>query len=66
MATCPLGWGIQFSEGQIRGWDVASLDLLVTKGGLDSEARGRAESDRCFGSSAHKSRERKRDPLEGF
>lgn len=29
-------WGVQFSEGQIRGPDKASLDVLVTKGGLNS------------------------------
>ena len=38
-------WGVQFSEGQIRGPDKASLDVLITKGGLNSWGRGWAEPE---------------------
>lgn len=34
--TLSFHWGVQFSEGQISGLDKASLDVLVTKGGLNS------------------------------
>ena len=43
MASCPFRWGVQFSEGQIKGPDTGSLDFLVSKGGLNSEARGWVE-----------------------
>lgn len=45
MASCPFRWGVQFSEGQIKGPDMGSLDFLVSKGGLNSEARRWVESE---------------------
>lgn len=47
-AVC-FGWGVRFSEGQIRGQGMADLAFLVSKGGrLNSEARG-GQSRRVLG-----------------
>lgn len=47
-AVC-FGWGVRFSEGQIRGQGMADLEFLVSKGGrLNSEA-GEDRPDGCLG-----------------